>query len=364
MIQSLRLRLVCAAAVAVVIVSAAAVVMAPFEIRDTGLALPRLLEEPYQDLLLLVPLGLLAIVLSWTVSAWSLRPVRQASRSAAALGPDDLAARVSVQGLPSEIRPLVDAFNGTLDRLSDAYLSERRFLSDAAHGLRTPLAVLSLRVQRARDGAVDWEAIDRDIVGMSRLTSQLLDLARKDHLARTGDRTELRPVDLARMTREVAAAAFPLAEAVRRDIVVEAPDTLVVPGRPDDLRDMVRNLVDNALLHGRGTVSLRCGAEERAGDGRVVLSVEDEGAGVPPGLEAQVFDRFRKVDPVSTGHGLGLAIVRETVQGLGGRVEIRPGPGCRVKVELPLREAVPPSPEPSSTAEQCRVALAASHAPL
>ena len=104
------------------------------------------------------------------------------------------------------------------------------------------------------------------------------------------------------------------------------------------------------------------GAEERAGDGRVVLSVEDEGAGVPPGLEAQVFDRFRKVDPVSTG--VGPAIARDTVRGLGGRVEIRPGPGCRVRVELPLRDPVPASPEPSSTADRCRVALAASNAPL
>lgn len=336
MIQSLRLRLVCATVAAVAIVSAAATIMAPFDTRDTGLSVPRLLEEPYQDFLMLVPLGLLAVALTWIVSGWSLRPVRQASRSAAAVGPDNLTARVAVQDLPSEIRPLVEAFNGTLDRLSEAYLSERRFLSDAAHELRTPLAVLSLRLQRARDGAVDWEAIDRDVVGMCRLTSQLLDLARKDHLARAGDRTPLHPVDLARLTREVAATAFPLAEAARRDLVVEAPDTLVVSARPDDLRDLIRNLVDNALLHGRGTVSLRCGERDRAGDRVAALSVEDEGAGVPPGLEAQVFDRFRKLDPVSAGHGLGLAIVRETVHDLGGRVGIQPGPGCRVWVELPL----------------------------
>ena len=339
MIQSLRLRLVGAMVVAVLVVSAAAVVMAPFDTRESALSLPRLLEEPYQDFLMLGPLGLLAILMTWMISGWSLRPVRRASHSAAAMGPDNLAARVALEGLPSEIRPLAEAFNDTLDRLSEAYVSERRFLSDAAHGLRTPLAVLSLRLQRAKDGVVDWEAIERDVVGMSRMTTQLLDLARKDHLARTGDKAELCSVDLARLVREVAAAAFPLAEALRRDIRVEAPDRLLVPGRADDLRDLIRNLLDNALLHGQGTVSLYCGEEDCAGAKHATISVEDEGAGVPPGFEATVFDRFRKVDPISTGHGLGLAIVRDTARELGGRVDIRPGPGCRVWVELPLSDA-------------------------
>ena len=339
MIQSLRFRLVCATVTAVIIVSATAAIMAQYDIRDTGLFLPFLLQEPYQDLLLLIPLGLLAVALIWVVSGWSLHPVRQASRSAATVGPDNPTARLAVQGLPSEIRPLAEAFNDTLDRLSEAYVSERRFLSDAAHGLRTPLAVLSLRLQRAKDGVVDWEAIERDVVGMSRMTTQLLDLARKDHLARTGDKAELCSVDLARLVREVAAAAFPLVEALRRDIRVEAPDRLLVPGRADDLRDLIRNLLDNALLHGQGTVSLYCGEEDCAGAKHAIISVEDEGAGVPTGFEATVFDRFRKVDPISTGHGLGLAIVRETVHDHDGRVGIRPGPGCRVLVELPLSDA-------------------------
>ncbi len=343
MIQSLRLRLVGATLATVLLALGLAAVASPFEAGETGLPLPSFMREPYQDFLMLVPLGLLAIVLTWFVSGWSLRPVRRASRYAAAMGPDNLDARVELQGLPTEIRPLVEAFNGTLDRLSEAYRSERRFIADAAHELRTPLTVLSLRLQRARDGAVDWAGIDEDVVGLSRLTTQLLDLARKDHLTRLGDRSELSPVDLARVTREAAAAAIPLAESSGRTVVVDAPERLIVSGRPDDLRDLVRNLLDNALLHGRGIVSLRC-EEEPGGAGKIAtVSVEDEGAGVPLGFEATVFDRFRKLDPVSTGHGLGLAIVRETVRGLGGQVEIRPGPGCRVRVELPVYDASAPA---------------------
>src|SRR3546814_18082385 len=87
--------------------------------------------------------------------------------------------RLTADGLPGEIRPLVDAVNGALDRLADAYAAERRLTADAAHELRTPLAVLSLRLQRARlDGAIDWPAIEREMARMGRLVGQTLALAR------------------------------------------------------------------------------------------------------------------------------------------------------------------------------------------
>lgn len=339
MTDSLRLRLIGAILAAVLAGLGAAGLMAGCETRAAA-ALPRLMEEPYQDFLILVPLGLLSIALAWIVSGRSLRAVEGASRAAAALGPGDREARIALAGLPREVRPLVEAFNGALDRLSAAHGNERRFVSDAAHEIRTPLALLSLRLQKARaDGRVDWDAIDREVAGLQRLATQLLDLARKDHSARVGDRSEFRAVDLARIAREAAAAAIPAAEAEGREIRVDMPRHLPVAGDAADLADLVRNLLDNALRHGRGRVRVAGRAAWAEDRDLAVLTVEDEGPGVPPGCEATVFDRFSKADRASPGHGLGLAIVRETVRFHGGTVRMAGGAGARIEVRLPAAEA-------------------------
>jgi signal transduction histidine kinase len=299
---------------------------------------PVLLREPYQDLLVLVPFSLGAIALIWLVSGWSLRHLASASREAAAVGPLNPGARIATRALPGEVRPLVDAVNGALDRLAEAYAAEQRFVADAAHELRTPLAVLSLRLQRARlDGGLDWGAIEQDLAHVSRLAGQLLDLARKEH-ARQVDAAAGWPVaNLSRLAREAAAAVVPLAEDAARPIEVELPASLPVRGRPDDLRHMMRNLLDNALAHGRGTIGLTGQiATARDGSQQIWITVGDEGPGVPAGLREAVFARFRKASPESSGHGLGLAIVREVARGHGGSVGFLSGPRCRVRVTLPM----------------------------
>ena len=108
-----------------------------------------LLREPYQDITVLVAFSLAMLLLIWLVSGWSLAPLRRASQEAAAVGPGQQA-RISDEDMPSEIRPLILAFNGALARLAAAYALEQRFTADAAHELRTPLAALDLRLQRAR----------------------------------------------------------------------------------------------------------------------------------------------------------------------------------------------------------------------
>lgn len=296
-----------------------------------------LLQEPYQDISVLLPFGLGAVALIWLVSGWSLRHLAVASREAAVVGPANPGARISTRKLPGEVRPLVDAVNGALDRLAEAYAAEQRFVADAAHELRTPLAVLSLRLQRAKlDGDLDWRAIERDLAQVNCLAGQLLDLARKEHARQAGAAAGQPAANLSRLAREAAAAVVPLVEETGRALDVELPASLPVRGRPDDLRDMVRNLLDNALVHGQGTIRL-AGQVGVARDGRqeAWITVSDEGPGVPAGLSEAVFERFRKGDPESTGHGLGLAIVREIARGHGGTVEFLPGPGCRVWVMLP-----------------------------
>ena len=299
-----------------------------------------------------VPLAMASFALVWLIGWWSLRPLARASRQAAAIGPATPSGRVSTGALPREIRPLVDAVNGALERLDHAYAAQRRLserldhayaaqrrlTADAAHELRTPLTVLSLRLQRAKiDAEVDWPAVERDLAQMKRLVGQLMDLARTEDPARLEDPAGLGPVNLARLVREAAAMVLPLAEEKGRLLEVEAAAVVSLSGRSDDLRDAVRNLLENALVHGQGAV--RVSVRQEPGDGtdrRVVVEVADEGQGIAEELRNAVFDRFRKAVPTSPGAGLGLAIVRQIVGTHGGEVRVRPGPGCRVEISLPV----------------------------
>ncbi len=340
--------------------------------RDT--LIDSLLEESGEHLVVLAPVALLALVLIWIVSGWSLRPVDRASREAALVGPGRPDTRISLEGLPREILPLVHAVNGALDRLSQAYAAERRFTADAAHELRTPLAVLTLRLERARlTGTSDWSAIEQELAVMRRLVDQLLDLARKEALGRECPAAEQPAVNLSRVVREVAASLVPLMESAGRRLEVDVPDSAPLLGRAEDLRDMVRNLLDNALRHGRGTVTVRirphaesssvpADASARAtaqasGGGRNVLTLEvsDEGTGVPAGREEAVFDRFCKLDQSTSGSGLGLAIVRQVARSHGGDARFVPGRGS---VVLTLPSASPPAAPLSPQEARCSAGAA------
>ncbi len=286
-------------------------------------------QEPYQDALVLASFSVPALVLIWLVSSWSLRPLARASEEARAIRPGDLAAQVSREGLPAEITPLVDAVNGALDRMAHAVAAERRFTENAAHELRTPLAVLGLRLQRAKQDqstAPDWSAIDRDLAHLNRLVAQLLDLARKENASR--DTSAMPAINLARATREAASMVLPLVESQGRKLVLDLPDNLPLHGDAHDLRDALRNLLENAALHGAGEIQIQ-GAQANT----ITLTISDEGSGIPPGMEEAMFERCRK-DSASEGSGLGLAIVREVIRRHNGTVRFLPGPPCRVMVEF------------------------------
>jgi two-component system sensor histidine kinase QseC len=131
---------------------------------------------------------------------------------------------------------------------------------------------------------------------------------------------------------------LPMAEEKGREITVDAGDELMVFGSPDNLRDMLRNLLENALVHGAGSirVTLGTGVSSDGGDTSVVMEVTDEGAGVPPAKRDIVFERFSKAVQGSPGAGLGLAIVRQVVRMHGGTVSFVPvSSGCCVRVVLP-----------------------------
>ncbi len=292
---------------------------------------PGALEEVIEILLLLLPF-LVVTLLSWLIVGWSVAPLSRASREAELVGPADPAVRISDTDLPLEIQPLVRAVNGALDRLASAYEAERRLTTNAAHELRTPLAVLSVRLQRAKlERQLDWPAIERDIAQMSRLVGQIVDLARKEAPERSRRSEEQASVNLSRVAREVAGMMLPLVEQAGRSIEVDAPGPVTVRGRADDLSDMLRNLIDNALIYGRGLIRVRVAAEGSS----ATVDVSDEGRGLSEELKASLFARFRKGVATSPGAGLGLAIVRQVAHAHGGEARFQPGDRCVVRVSLP-----------------------------
>jgi len=264
----------------------------------------------FQPLILLLGVLGFCVAAAWIVAAWSLRPLARASAEAAMIGPDRLDGRITLAGLPTEIVSMASAVNGALDRVARAYANERRFTADAAHALRTPVAVMDLRLQRAAATAeLDKGALRADLGQIAHLVSGLLNLAR----AEQGERPRAE-INLARLLRETAAGLQPAFDASGRALAVEAPEAVSISADARGLRDMIEALIDNALRHGAGQVTVRLSA---VGDRRLLL-VEDQGDGVPAALQDRMFDRFNKRDANSPGAGLGLSIVRQTARGLGG----------------------------------------------
>ena len=274
---------------------------------------PDLLEDVAPGLVFLL-FAVLGVAMAWAVAVISLRPLVRASREAAGIGPGS-ATRLTAPALPTEVRPLAQAINAALDRVAAAYEGEKRFIADAAHALRTPLTVLDLRLQRAEaQGSVDWQAIRRDVGDLARLVAGLLDLSVAEQKRRAA---APEPVNLARLAREAAAGFAPRFEALGRQIEVRAgdgPTTVLADSRA--ICDLINALIDNALTHGAGQVTVEIGASP---DG-ALLRVADEGAGVACERQGQVFERFHKLDANSPGAGLGLAIARQIARNAGGDI--------------------------------------------
>ncbi|QRM46958.1 sensor histidine kinase [Rhizobium sp. BG4] len=243
----------------------------------------------------------------------------------------------------TEFQPLVRALNDHMERVQNQMAAQRRFVSNAAHQLRTPLALMSTQASVAaretdemkRDEAL--QALRSSTRHMSRLASQLLTLSRAEPGSR---RPRSDTIDLSTAARDIVAAHAE--QALQRDIDLglEVSGPVPVEGDGTMLREMLVNLVDNAIRYtrrgGRVTVSV-----SRAGD-LAVLDVEDNGPGIPADEREQVFERFYRVlGTEGDGSGLGLAIVREVVDGAGGTVALAEayGGGLVVSVRLPVAAA-------------------------
>ncbi len=293
-----------------------------------------------------VPLLLLLPLLAWLV--WmavdrGLRPLREIAGEVRARDANMLTP-LAQRPMPDEVAPLADALNQLLARLGHAIDTQRAFVADAAHALRTPLAALQLQaqmVQRADGAQARQEAISRLREGLERLThlvAQLLTLARQEPGAATPPHE---PVDLHALALGVVAEMTQAA--IDRDIDLgletgPGEDPPPVRGDADALRILLTNLVDNALSYipAGSRVDVRV---TRGADGRSVeLVVADNGPGIPAEERERVFDRFyRPADAPTGGSGLGLAIVAEIAQSHAARVVLEDvAPGLRVRVRFPV----------------------------
>jgi two-component system, OmpR family, sensor kinase len=245
--------------------------------------------------------------------------------------------------LPDELLPLAAALNDLLARLRGALERERAFMADAAHELRTPLTALHLqmgmlaRASSEAERAAAMETLSAGVQRIIRLVEQLLSLARQEPRAQ-GERV---PVRLEELAREVVAELVPLADSGRIDLGVSTAEPVSVHGDPDDLRTLLRNLVDNAVRYSGAGGRVDVAVEEVAsGDGRMArLTVSDNGPGIPPEERERVLDRFyRRAGSQPPGSGLGLAIVKAIADAHGAAVRLGDGPsgkGLSVSVSFP-----------------------------
>nr|WP_229483130.1 sensor histidine kinase [Massilia horti] len=290
------------------------------------------------------------LALVWFALSRGLSPLAQLQERIRARRPDDLSPIDSRQ-VPEEITPLVGSLNDMLERLSQTIDMQKRFIADAAHQMKTPLAgmrtqsELALRQSDPDEIHRSLEQLAKSSESATRLVNQLLALARAENQPHAGLAFE--ELDLGLLAKAGVQDWVQASFAQRIDLGLEPPDqTVTVEGNPVMLRELLSNLIDNALRYtpSGGSVTVRA---RRDGE-RALLEVEDTGPGIAPTERTRVFERFYRILGTSVpGSGLGLAIVREIAQQHGAEIDIFNNPrslsaklpGCLFRLTFP-----PPAP--------------------
>jgi signal transduction histidine kinase len=320
------------------------------EVRDSMMALSR-------ALLVGTPLLLLLLAgATWLVVGSTLRPIAALRRGAQMVTATGKATELPVPEARDEVRTLAITLNDMLARLDAAGRRQRSLVSDTAHELRSPIASIRAQLEVALDHPEqqDWNQTGRDVLAdtlrLSRLAEDLLVLARLDeYQPRTGTG---RPVDLTALITEEAERST----GGRVPVTATATGPCVVTGDVEGLRRLLRNLIDNALRYAKSGVEVTARREA----GEAVLTVSDDGPGIPSADRERAFDRFVRLDDARSrdetetgGAGLGLAIVRAIARTHGGSAHLEgAAPGLRAVVRLPAAPDQPAAPEPPAASDQ------------
>jgi two-component system sensor histidine kinase TctE len=296
----------------------------------------------------------ISILLVWFGLGQGIIPLNELQARIRRRRPDDLSP-IDQREAPEEIAPLVDSINGLLGRLEQSILTQKRFIADAAHQLKTPLAGLRMQAELAarqtdpQELRASLRQISLSVVRTTRLVNQLLLLARAENQG-VAAHGALSSVDLRRPVRDAVQELAPMALGKGLDLEFDAPDTpLWVRGHALLLHELTKNLVDNAIAYTPrgGSVTVRLKAD--ATNWRMLLSVEDSGLGIAPAERELVFRPFYRV--LGTGHdgsGLGLSIVQEIARQHSAIIELADNPVCTGRdtpglvVRLHLAAAEPP----------------------
>jgi len=281
------------------------------------------------------PLVVIMTLIAWRVIGWTLRPVETLRSGAARISGSDRDERLAVPESADEIRALALTLNDMLDRLATARGRQRAFVADAAHELRSPLASMRTQLevaQRLGEGGDLTTDLLTDVTRLSALVEDLL------LLARAGSDAHRAPVRESVDVRTLLVATAGRYASARVPVSVPSGPAVHASMHPEELRRVVANLVDNAVRHASSTVVL----DVRAEAGQAVLTVTDDGPGIPAGERERVFQRFTRLDDArdrdAGGTGLGLAIVRELLSRADASISLQDnptGPGLVAVVQLP-----------------------------
>ncbi|WP_319797198.1 ATP-binding protein [Nitrobacter sp.] len=279
---------------------------------------------------IIVPVLLLLLVADTIIFRLAMRPLHRASDRAKHISPTRLDVRLPTDDMPPEILPLVEAVNQALDRLELGFRSQREFAADAAHELRTPLAILRTRIETLPHSEAS-RALGRDVENMSRVVSQLLDATELETAVVDPESV----ADLHEVGVEIAEFIAPLALKRGKSIeLIGVDEPVLIVGNAEMIRRATRNLVENALHHTPEGTTIEIVVGQ---DGSI--SVIDNGDGVPPENRESIFKRFwRRSTRASGGAGLGLSIVKKIVEAHHGSITVEdaPGRGARFIMRFPL----------------------------
>ncbi len=337
------------------------VVVVPL-VRDDQVAGALVLASPFSTAELLLDrlrfwllVGALAVVLLGTVFGLVLAralatPLERMAQTAAQIAAGDLDRRVGLPPGRNEVYATASAFDRMVDRLQALLAAQRRFVADASHELKTPLTAIGGMVEMLRLGADRADpnarqrmlaAVEREVDRMGRLVRDLLTLSRIDESFAL-DRRPLALAEILRQAVNMASQAHP-----DHPFELDVAGPLPTAGDPDLLERVFLNLLDNAAKYSDPGLPVQVRGRPEAG--RLVVTVQDHGQGIPAADLPHIFDRFYRADPSRTrqtgGSGLGMAIVRAAVERHAGTVSIasQVGQGTTVTVELPAAPAAAPS---------------------